>query len=198
VATFANLGISGTVGSYTLTFRSTGLTEVASGSIDLTPGAASKLVITNQPPSSVIQGTTFTIVVRLADAQNNFVSSAGVSIAATLNGTPGTLNGTTPVATSGTGTSSFGDLSITGSNVGNAHSITFTALGLGSVTSSTIGIFLFDVVSLPEGVSQARRDDMTTLDAGTKPVAANTFGLAKFSFGSNRAFVRTARETNSR
>jgi hypothetical protein len=146
----------------------------------------------------VIQGTTFTIVVRLADAQNNFVSSAGVSIAATLNGTPGTLNGTTPVATSGTGTSSFGDLSITGSNVGNAHSITFTALGLGSVTSSTIGIFLFDVVSLPEGVSQARRDDMTTLDAGTKPVAANTFGLAKFSFGSNRAFVRTARETNSR
>ena len=201
IATFTNLGITGTVGSYTLTFRSTGLTEVASGSITLTPGAATKLVITNQPPGSVIQGTTFTVVVRLADAQNNFVSAAGVSVSATLNGTPGTLNGTTTVVTSGTGTSTFGDLSITGSSAGSSHSISFAATGLTGVTSSTISIFLFDMVSAPEGVFQGKRDDMTGLDvplSGTKAVAAHTPGLAKFSFGSNGALAGTARETNSR
>jgi hypothetical protein len=66
------------------------------------------------------------------------------------------------------------------------------------VTSSTIAIFLFDMVSLPESVFQESRDDLRWLDAGTKPVAAHTLGLAKFSSAFDRAVSVAPRETNSR
>jgi hypothetical protein len=184
IATFTNLGITGTVGSFTLAFSSAGLTGVSSGTINLTAGAAAKLLITQQPPSTVIPGATLTVVVRLADAQNNFVSASGISVNAALNGTPGTLNGTTPVATNASGTSSFGDLSITGSTLGNSHSITFSATGLTSATSTTIDIVLFDLVSDVEGVLKMTSDHearLVALISGTKPVALHTLGLRTFS-----------------
>jgi uncharacterized protein YjdB len=189
VATFTNLGIAGTAGPFTLAFSSTGLTGVSSGTINLTAGVAAKLLITQQPPSTVTPGATFTVVVRVADAQNNFVSTSGISVTAALNGTPGTLNGTTPVATIGSGTASFGDLSITGSSLGNSHSITFSATGLTSATSTTIDIVLFELVSGPEGVFRMTFDDgapLVALVSGTKPVAAHTSGLRTFKGNSSR------------
>ena len=183
VATFTNLGLSGNVGSYSLTFRSTGLTEVTSGAISLTAGAAAKLLITNQPPGTVSNGSTFTVVVRVADAQNNFVSTAGISIGAALNGTPGTLNGATPVATDASGASLFGNLSIIGATPGNSHSITFSASGLTSVTSSSISIAAFDIQTQPEDCWTVTSGDtsFSTGDLpGTKPVATHTLGLSEF------------------
>jgi hypothetical protein len=183
VAAFTNLGISGTVGTYSLTFKSTGLTNATSSAISLTAGAAVKLIITNQPPGTVISGTTFTVAVRIADAQNNFVNSAGVSVNAVLNGTPGSLNGTNPVATNGLGSASFGDLSITGSTAGNSHTITFSATGLSSATTTEISILLFDVQASETVMEITRRDEETVLEPepGTKPVAEDTVGLPTFT-----------------
>ena len=45
VATFSNLIITGTVGSYTLEFTPVSLTAITSGSFTLAPGAATKLAV---------------------------------------------------------------------------------------------------------------------------------------------------------
>ena len=181
VATFANLGISGTVGSYSLTLKSTGLTEAVSGSISLTAGAAAKLLITNQPPGTAANGAPFSVVVRVADAQNNFVSTTGISVSAALNGTPGTLSGTSPVATDASGTASFSNLSITGATPGNSHTISFTASGLTGATSSSITIQSFFFQTQPDDgwtVTSGDESLATGVPSGTKPIAAHTLRWA--------------------
>jgi hypothetical protein len=93
VATFSNL-ILNTSGTYTLTAATSGLTSAASTSIVISAGAASKLVFTTEPPANVTNGTPFTAVVQVQDANNNLVtaSNASVTITSTVSGVTGTTN----------------------------------------------------------------------------------------------------------
>ena len=57
VATFTNLAIAGTIGARTIQFTSPGLTPVTSGTITITAGAASRLVLTTQPSAGASSGS---------------------------------------------------------------------------------------------------------------------------------------------
>ncbi|HLL82900.1 MAG TPA: invasin domain 3-containing protein, partial [Longimicrobium sp.] len=95
-ATFTGLSITGTVGDRTLSFSATGLTGATSGTISVTAGAASQLVITTQPSSTAQAGAAFAQqpVVQLQDASGNAVAQAGVEVTAAIASGGGTLGGT--------------------------------------------------------------------------------------------------------
>jgi uncharacterized protein YjdB len=154
VASFTDLGIAGTIGSYSLTFKSAGLTNAVSNPISLTAGVAAKLSIAQQPSSFIVNGAPFPTqpIIQLRDAQDNVVTTSGINVTATLNGSGGTLGGTTDVASDGSGQSAYADLSISGP-ISSSYSITFSASGTTGVTSNTITIIAFALgQSQPEGV----------------------------------------------
>jgi hypothetical protein len=138
VATFANLSITGTVGDYTIAFTATDIDGDTSATITLTVGAATQLTIETQPSGTATNGVAFAQqpVIRLRDSGNNFVSQSGVSVTAAIASGPGTLGGTTTVATDVNGTASFTNLVITGT--AGSYTLSFTAPGLTGATSSTI------------------------------------------------------------
>jgi hypothetical protein len=139
-AVFTDLSISGTVGDRTLSFSASGLTGATSNTITVTAGAATQLVITTQPSSSVQSGQVFPQqpVVQLRDASGNNVSQSGVSVTAAIASGGGALGGTTPVNTNAGGQAVFTDLSISGT-VGD-RTLSFSASGLTGATSNTINV----------------------------------------------------------
>ena len=138
VATFAGLSITGTIGSRTLQFTSTGLTGATSTAINLTAGAATQLVMVQQPSASAANGAVFAQqpTVQAQDASGNNV--AGIrSVAVALVG-GGLLGGTTPVSTDGNGLATFAGLSVTGT-IGS-RTLQFTSAGLTAATSTAINL----------------------------------------------------------
>src|SRR5438552_6517202 len=137
-ATFSGLTLSGTVGTYTLSFGGAGLTPVSSGPIALGAGAAASIA-PNGGGTSAPAGTAVTpppsVIVR--DASGNPVSGVGVTFAASPGS--GTVTPTTPVATgvdgiaaatSGTLSATAGQNTATATATGLAGSpVTFTATG---------------------------------------------------------------------
>ena len=138
-ATFQGLSITGTVGSYTLTFNAPQFGPATSSAITLTPGPAVRLAMATQPSPSAESGEKFVIqpVVQLLDASGNAVPQSGVTVTAAIQSGLGFLGGDRTKSTSGSGSATFGDLKITG--LGN-HTIVFTAPGLTSVVSATISV----------------------------------------------------------
>jgi hypothetical protein len=138
-ATFQGLSITGTAGSYTLTFSSPQFEPTTSGTITLTPGPATRLAMAIQPSSSTRSGEKFgrQPVVQIQDASGNPVPESGVTVTAAIQSGLGFLGGDRTKNTSGSGTASFGDLKITG--LGN-HTLVFSAPGLTSVISATISV----------------------------------------------------------
>ena len=67
IATFAGLTISMTSTDYTLQATSTGLTSTTTGPLNVTP-PATQLVVTTEPPTSVIAGGDFGLTVSVDDA----------------------------------------------------------------------------------------------------------------------------------
>jgi hypothetical protein len=189
VASFTNLGISGTVGSYTLAFSSSGLTAVSSGAINLTAGAAAKLIVTTQPSSPVSSGSPLSPqpVVQVADAQNNPVSSAGVLVTASASAS-GTLGGTITATSNAFGVAGFSDLTVSGV-MGDVFTITFSATGLTSASTGSLTFGFFDIRTQPrEAASLTQADEMLLVESafGTKAVVVHTLGLRTFSRGSGR------------
>ena len=138
VATFTNLVLSGSPGSFTLTFTPTSLTTATSNSFALSVGAASEVMITTQP-AGAFDGIEFSTqpIVKITDAGGNTITSSTASVVATIAFGSGTLNGTTAVAAVN-GVATFTNLKITGT--GN-HTLTFTpAGGLTAATSNTLNV----------------------------------------------------------
>src|SRR5207302_688330 len=127
-------------GSYTLSFGTTGLTAVTSGAITLGAGGATQLAVTTQPSPTAQSGAAFAQqpVVQLRDASGNPASQAGVTVTAAIATGGGTLGGTLTATTNASGVASFTDLSITGT--AGDRTLSFSASGLTSVTSTTVGI----------------------------------------------------------
>jgi hypothetical protein len=139
LATFSGLTLTGPIGAHTLRFSSPGLTDAVSATITLGAGAAAKLVMVTEPPSTAKSGKDFATdtYVQLADASDNPVLRSGVTITATLNSGIGTLGGDRTENTNGSGIARFDNLKITG--VGT-FTIRFSATGLTSVVSATIAV----------------------------------------------------------
>ena len=137
VATFSDLSIAGSTGTYTLQFTAGALTPATSTGVTIGAGAATKLVIVQQPSSTAQNAVAFAQQpkVQVQDAAGNPV--AGVrAVAVAINSGGGTLGGTTPVNTDATGLATFTGLSITGT-VG-ARTLQFTSAGLTNAVSGTV------------------------------------------------------------
>jgi hypothetical protein len=194
IATFTNLGLSGTIGTYTLTFSSGSLTSAVSNSIDLAAGAAAQLQIVQQPSGVPLGGGTFSTqpVIQLLDAQNNTVSQAGTNVTATENVSVGSCNltGAKTIPTNASGVAGYANLGINSAPC--TFTITFSATGLTSATSSQIAASFFDLSFEPDSaVAAGVEGHITSLTAvsvpamspGTHPVAPDTLSLTTFSGG---------------
>lgn len=102
------------------------------------PSTATKLQVATPPPSTFANRAVIdpAPVIQLVDDNNDAVSSAGVTVTATLSAGSGTLQGTTAVTTNSAGQATFNNLSVAGP-VGS-KSITFVAAGLQSATAASL------------------------------------------------------------
>src|SRR3989449_417586 len=115
-ATFSGLTLSGSAGSYTLSFGATGLTPVSSGAIALSAGAATQLTLTTPPSATAQSGVALAQqpVVQLQDASGNPVSQSVMHATATV--IPARSPHTTaPTTTGATGAATFSGLTLSGS-----------------------------------------------------------------------------------
>ncbi len=140
LAVFTNLAISGLVGPRTLIFSSSGLSDATSGTITVSAGPAARLGVAVQPSSSASSSVPFAQQpqVQLEDASGNPVSTAGVSVLASIATGGGTLGGNPTAVTNTAGRATYTDLSITGA-VGN-RTLGFASPPLAGATSGTIAV----------------------------------------------------------
>src|SRR5204862_415780 len=160
VATFSGLAITGTAGTYTLSFGASGFASVVSNTITLAAGAAAQLTLTTPPSAAPRSGVAFgqQPVVQLRDAAGNPVSQAGVTVTATIASAPAGGAGT--VANASTTTAASG---ATGS------SVTFTATGTAG-TATKLVITTAPSSSAQSGVTLVRQPVLQLQDANSNPV----------------------------
>ncbi|MBT8488178.1 MAG: prolyl oligopeptidase family serine peptidase, partial [Gemmatimonadetes bacterium] len=132
IATFSGLAITGSAGQRTLRFSASGI-DVFSGSIDVVAGAPETVTLSQQPPAFAIDGITFnqSPVVAVQDVSGNPVP--GVDVMVTIQSGGGSLNGSTTVATNGSGSATFSTLSLTGS--AGERTLRFTSEGVQDVSN---------------------------------------------------------------
>ena len=149
VASFSGLGLQGTVGTYTITASSNGLTSATQTSVSLTHGAANKLTLS--VPATATNDTTLSSApsVSIFDQDDNPVTTGAQSSQnVTLSVANATFTGTTTVAAS-SGVASFPGLKLTGAigsktitaTISDPNNITTTAnitLQFGSATKLAI------------------------------------------------------------
>ena len=159
VATFSDLGISGTAGTaYTITYSASyggSALTVATQSVTPTVGAATQIAITTQPVGATAGALLATQpVIKVLDSGSNVVTTASASIEVSASG--GTLGGTTTVSTS-SGVATFTNLTFAGTATTN-YTLTFAATGYTSQTSSSFSV----------GVGAATKLVLTTSAATAK------------------------------
>ncbi len=134
VATFNTLALH-TVGTYTLTAADGSLANGTSSSFNVTPAAASQLVIT-QAPVSTTAGTLGTMTIAIKDQYGNVATTNNSNVTVALASGNATLGGTmTLAATNGIATFSAVTLTKAGT-----YSLAFTDGLLSSATSGTFTI----------------------------------------------------------
>ncbi|MCU0621733.1 MAG: hypothetical protein MUC69_09535, partial [Gemmatimonadales bacterium] len=161
LATFPALSVD-QVGGYTLTATSGALASVASAAFSVTPGAATQLVFTTQPPASVASGTVVPgpVRVRLRDAGGNNVLQSSVQV--TLAVQPaGALAGNIAL-TDANGIATFNTLAVS-ALAGAGYTLEASSATLASATSAAF--------SVTAGVA-------TQLDFATEPPASVASGAA--------------------
>ena len=165
VATFSRLELDTAGDSYTIQVTSTGLTGTISGSFDVTPAAASKLVVTTLPPSAVTAGDRFGLAVTAEDRFGNAATAFAGSIGIALKNNPGggTLGGTSSMMPTN-GVATFSDLEL--DKAASGYTIQATSTGLTAATTGS-----FDVT--PAAASQL----LITAQPPSSVTAGNSFGL---------------------
>jgi hypothetical protein len=137
-ATFTNLSISGSAGSYSIRFTAPGTNQVLSTPVTLGGSTAGSISITTNPPTGAVDGEVFDPsvqpVVVVKDAGGNPVG--GATVTASIGSGSGTLEGTTTAKTAANGTATFVDLGIRGPG---DNTLQFTS-GAAAVTSSPVAV----------------------------------------------------------
>jgi uncharacterized repeat protein (TIGR03803 family) len=131
VATFTGLSVNAS-GTHILSASDGSLTGALSNSFTMTIGAASRLVVIQQPGNITAGQTVSAVQVAIEDAHGNIVTSNTSIVTLTAAGVTGTL---TQTAVNGVAT--FSDLSFTAA--GN-HTLAFADSGLTSVNSSSFTV----------------------------------------------------------
>ncbi len=165
VAVFSNLLLDTAGNGYTIQATGTGLTDAITNSLNVTPAAATQLLVSAQPPSTVTAGSAFGLTVTALDQFGNIATGFTGSVHAALKNNPGTGTlGGTVVVNSTAGVAVFSKLLLDKAGAG----FTIQATGTGVTDSITNS---FNVA--PAAASQ--------LVVTTQPPAGvsvgNTFGL---------------------
>ena len=181
IATFTLPPYVGAIGSATLTFSAPGISSLTPASLPIVTGPAAKLLLTTQPGASATAGAPLSPqpVVQTTDVGDNPVSSAGVSIVASIFSGGGTVGGTTTINTIASGQAAFTNLAITGAF--GPRVLEFSAATLTSVRSNvvTVGAGAAANIAINAGAGQTATVDaqvavvpsVKVTDASGNPVA---------------------------
>ena len=139
VATFSGLTLPKSASGDKIQVTASGLTTVTTGTITVTPSAATKLEVTEQPPSKVDLGGLFSVTVTAENASgspvNNFFGTVTVALANNPGGA--TLGGTLTV-TAADGVASFPILRLNRADTG--YTLSFTGSGLTGTTTDAFTV----------------------------------------------------------
>ncbi|HZW33685.1 MAG TPA: hypothetical protein VFF52_23390, partial [Isosphaeraceae bacterium] len=139
LASFSGLTLDKAGSGYALDVHSDGLTGVTSNAITVAPGAATQLVITAQPPSSVIAGQPLSVAVAAEDLFGNlatgFEGSVTVGLTSTSGGGP--LAGTLTLPAED-GLAHFSGLTV--DRAGPGDSLQVTSDGLTAATTTSFAV----------------------------------------------------------
>ena len=139
LASFTGLALNRAGSGYSVAIASGTLASATSSPISVTPGGATQLVITTQPPSTVTAGSGFGLTVTAEDAEGNTATSfSGGQTIVLANNPGGSGLGGTSVAVSTGGVATFSGLTL--NKVGSGYSLAVTSGTLTSVTSSAISV----------------------------------------------------------
>jgi subtilase family serine protease len=183
VATFTGLSVNKVGTAYVLNATSSGLTGIASGTFNITPGTAAKLVFTTQPPTSTQSNKSFAAAVSVEDAAGNIVTSNTSTVTLSLinNITGATLTGGSAAAASGVATFS---LSVNNAGIGYQlraadGSLTVATSNAFNVTSGIPATITFSVQpsNAVAGVAIAPAIVVQVLDISSVPVVGDTVTL---------------------
>jgi streptogramin lyase len=139
VATFTGLTLNKAASGYTIAASTSGLGQGITNAVTVNPAAATQLVITQQPPSTVKLSAPFSMKASVEDAYGNVVTAASntVSVAFANNPTSAMLGGTLTVAAS-QGVASFSNLTI--NKQGSGYTLRVSSSGLISAVSNPINV----------------------------------------------------------
>ena len=139
VATFSNLTLNKSGSGYTLLVSGSGLGGSTTTAITVTPAAASQLVVSSQPPGSVLAGSGFGLVVTAEDPFDNVDTNFVGSVAVALLNNPGvaTLGGTVSV-TAQNGVATFSGLTLNEPGIG--YTLSVSSSGLTAATTSAFNV----------------------------------------------------------
>ncbi len=138
VATFSNLVLD-TSGSYTLAVSDSGLTGATTGTISVSPGAASKVVLQQTPTSGTAgQALSPSVTAAVEDAFGNVVTSnTSTETIAVASGPGGLASGSTTTAAATSGVATFSNVVL---DTSGSYTLKVTDGSLTSATSGTIGV----------------------------------------------------------
>jgi hypothetical protein len=170
VATFTNLLISGTVGSRTLNFMAGSLSPVTSNPINISAGAAAKLVVSSI--ASQTANAPFNLTVTLTDASGNAVANSGAPGVVSLSRQTGT--GAVGGTTSGTMAVGASAITITGVTYSVAEagvSLRATGSGTGASVAGQIGVSNVFTVAAPSGGGSGGNSYTTAFPGVESPIS---------------------------
>ena len=138
VAAFTGLTLDNVGTGYTLQVSSSGLTSLTTSAFNVTPAAASQLVLTQSPATAAV-GAEFALVVAAEDQFGNLATTFGGSVAvALLNNPSGTTLGGTRTVTAQGGVATFAGLTL--STVGTGYTLQVSSNGLTAATTQPFNV----------------------------------------------------------
>jgi hypothetical protein len=201
VATFSSLALTGSAGTYTLTFTDDSLTAIVSGNITISTGGASKLVIATEPSAAVPSGAALAQqpVVKIEDSGGNIVTSNTSTVTATFTSGGLTVANASVAAVAGVATftnltlnAPAGSYTLTFSD-GSFAAATSTSITVGVGTAAQLVLTTQPSSSVANSVALAQQPVVKVEDSGGNIVTTNTSTVtASISSSSYVALHNTA------
>jgi hypothetical protein len=139
VATFSDLTLNKAGMGYTLVLSATDLASGTTNPFNVTAATATQLVVTTQPPTGVVVGSQFGLVVSAEDRFFNVDPNFGGNVSVGIMNNPGgaTLGGTLSVNAQ-SGVATFSNLTLNQPGIG--YTLQLTASGLTSATTNAFNV----------------------------------------------------------
>ena len=193
VATFNIPSYVGPIGTFSVAASAAGVTTFTTSSVSIVTGAATTFSIATQASTTAASGVPFATqpVIQIEDAGGNPVSQSGVSVSVSIATGGGTLSGTTPIVTNGSGQAAFTDLAISGtagtrrlSFAAFSHALTSGSISVGAGVASNMGLNAGNGQSATVGTAVAIAPSVRITDASGNPVSGVVVTFTAVTSGS--------------